>query len=88
MKEFSVSIQEGTTSDDIATYFCEERPTLVSLEVEGGKPEQIALVVFVRFIPRNGSPMRVGRETLVPLDKVVVLQGDFKDGLDNRPRDC
>jgi len=75
VKEFSVSVQEGATSDDIATYFCREKPVLVSLPVEEGAYE--GDVVFVKFVPRNGSPMRVGRVTLVPIDKIVALSGEF-----------
>jgi hypothetical protein len=69
MSGFSVSVLEGTSSDDIATYFCEEEPEIVSKHIEG-EPE---FVVFVKFIPRNGSPMRVGRTTFVPMARVTAI---------------
>jgi hypothetical protein len=69
MNGFSVSVLEGTTDDHIATYFCEEEPELVSKMIED-TPE---FVVFVKFIPRNGSPMRVGRTTLVPFARVTAI---------------
>jgi len=77
MREFSVSILEGTTDDHIATYFCEERPTFISIPIED-TPEYI---VLLKFVPKNGSPMRVGRTTLVPHARVVAISGDFE----NRP---
>ena len=78
MREFSVSILEGINSDDIATYFCEEKPLVVSLPVEDTQE----YIVFVKFIPKNGSPMRVGRPMLVPLSRVMYLSGE---GFENRP---
>jgi hypothetical protein len=78
MREFSVSVLEGVNSDDIATYFCEEKPVLVQIPIEDS-PE---FIVFVKFIPKNGSPMRVGRPMLVPLARTMYLSGD---GIERAP---
>jgi hypothetical protein len=69
-EKFQIVVQEGSTSDDNATYYAEEEPILLSMEVTE-QPEIQG--VFVSFIPRNGAPNRIGRVNLVPADRIVAI---------------
>jgi hypothetical protein len=70
MDRFQVLVLEGSTSDDIATYYADEEPVLLSMSVENQEDIQ---GVFIQFIPRNGSPNRVGKTNLVPADRIIAI---------------
>lgn len=70
MEKFQVIVQEGSTSDDNATYYAEEEPILLSMTVTD-EPEITG--VFVSFVPRNGAPNRIGKVNLVPADRIIAI---------------
>jgi len=75
-KKWTVAVLEGTHDDDIAVYFCREEPVLVFKTPEGRENDP---TIFVQFIPRNGSPFRVNRPTLVPLIRLIAIAEDVPD---------
>jgi hypothetical protein len=70
MDKFQVLVLEGTREDDIATYYTEDEPIIVSTTIEGEPDIQ---GVFVSFVPRNGSPNRIGKVNLVPADRIIAI---------------
>jgi hypothetical protein len=67
--KYLVAVLEGTNSDDVAHYYCTERPRYSS-EPVGRGDEQIH---FVNFIPKNGSPWRVNKVNAVPMARVIAI---------------
>jgi len=72
---FSVAVFEGDPQGDVNIYFCDDEPTLVSKPVstEGEDFFSPTSVVLVKFVPKNGSGLRVNKTNYVPFSRVVAI---------------
>ena len=75
VSKFSVVAYEGDPQGDVCIYFCDGEPELVSKPVstEGEDLYSPTSVVFVKFVPKNGSGLRVNKTNYVPFSRVVSI---------------